>query len=65
MFDAKFNLVTCVWITVNFGTLKDYSLKINIKHQKVVFVTGTSSTMASTLSQKRLTIFCQKAQNFE
>ena len=34
-------------------------------YQKVVFVTGTSFKMASTLSQKCLTIFTKKAQNFE
>ena len=32
--------------------------------QTIVYVTETSSNMASTHSQKWLTIFCQKAQNF-
>ena len=34
-------------------------------HQKIVFVTGTSSKMVSTLSQNWLPIFSRKAQNFE
>ena len=34
-------------------------------HYEIVFVAGTSFKMASTLYQKWLTIFCQKAQNFE
>ena len=34
------------------------------QHQTIVLVTETSSKMASTLRQKMLTIFCQKAQNF-
>ena len=42
--------------------MKDDSL--SIKHRTIVYVTETSSKMASTLSQKYLTIFCQKAQNF-
>ena len=35
-----------------------------LKHRTVVYVTETSSKMASTISQKWLTMFCQKAQNF-
>ena len=35
-----------------------------LKHQTIVLVKGMSSKMASILSQKWLTIFCQKAQNF-
>ena len=35
-----------------------------VYHQTIVLVTETSSKMASTLCQKWLTIFCQKAQNF-
>ena len=40
-------------ITINLGTLKDCSLyyRLIFLHQKVVFVTGTSSKMASTLSK--------------
>ena len=37
---------------------------INILASKIVYVTETYSKMASTLSKKWLTIFCQKAQNF-
>ena len=48
----------------NFWTLKDGSLELIFYHQKIVSVTETSSKMASTLCQKMLTIFCQKAQNF-
>ena len=38
--------------------------RLILKHQTIVLVTGMSSKMASILSQKWLTIFCQKAQNF-
>ena len=34
------------------------------KHQTTVSVTETCFKMASTLCQKLLAIFCQKAQNF-
>ena len=47
--------------------MKDDSLSINDLASYNVYVTETSSKMASTLSQKWLTIFfffCQKAQNF-
>ena len=33
-------------------------------HRTIVYVTETSSKMVSTLTQKWLTIFCQKAHNF-
>ena len=42
------------------GTMKGDKLW----HRTVVFVIETSSKMASTLSQKWLTILCPKAQNF-
>ena len=38
--------------------------RLILKHQTIVLVTGMSSKMASIPSQKWLTIFCQKAQNF-
>ena len=38
--------------------------RLILEHQTVVLVTGMSSKMASILSQKWLTIFCQKVQNF-
>ena len=47
-----------------FGTIKDYSLSINALAPNNVYVTETSSKMASTLSQIWLPIFSQKAQNF-
>ena len=52
--------------TIIFGTMKDDSLSINTLalNNNIVHVTGTPSKMASTLSQKCLTIFCKKAQNF-
>ena len=39
--------------------------RLIIKHQSIVSAPETSPKMASTLCQKWLTIFCQKAQNFE
>ena len=50
---------------MNFGALKDIVFRLIFLYQKVVFVTGKSFKMALTLSQKWLTIFGQKAQNFE
>ena len=44
--------------------MKDDSLLINTLHRVIVYVTETSSRMASTLSQKWLNIFCQKPQTF-
>ena len=44
--------------------MKDDSLSINIQHRPVVFVTETSSKLASTISQKWLTIFAKKVQIF-
>ena len=64
MFCATFYLVTRGRTSVIFGTLKGDSLKLMFYHQSLVPVTETSSKMASTLCQKRLTILCQKAQNF-
>ena len=46
-----------------FGIMKDDSLLINILASNIVYDTENSSKMASTVSQKWLTIFCQKAQN--
>ena len=37
---------------------------LSFQHQTIVYVIETSSKMASTLSHKCLTIFCQTAQNF-
>ena len=56
-----------VWCNVTFNigyicrteTLKDASLLV--KHETIVSATKTSFKMASTLCQKWLTIFCQKA----
>ena len=48
--------------TLNFGTQKDDILHIN--HLAPNNYTETFSKMASTLYQKLLTIFCQKALNF-
>ena len=39
-------------ITVNFGTLKDASLLINIFHQTIILATETTSKMPLTLCQK-------------
>ena len=48
-----------------FGAMKDGSLSINtLASNNCFYVPETSSKMASTPSQKWLTIFCQKAQNF-
>ena len=38
--------------------------KLLFQHQTIVYVIKTSSKMVSKLSQKWLTIFCPKAQNF-
>ena len=51
-------------ITVIFGTLKDGSLLINTLASNIFLATETYSKMASTLCQKQLTPFCQKAQTF-
>ena len=44
--------------------MKDDILSINTLYRNVVYVTETSSKKASTVSQKWLTSFGQKAQNF-
>ena len=64
MFTATLNLVTRVGLPYFFGTLKDESLLINILVSNNCFSSETSSKMASTLCQKQLTLFCQKAQIF-
>ena len=61
MFRASFNLVTRFGL---FGTIKDDSLLISTLYHRefyraIVIATETSSKMASTLSQKRLTIFAK------
>ena len=38
--------------------------RLIVEHHTFVFVTETSSKMVSTLCQKWLTIFCQKAEKF-
>ena len=50
-------------ITVIFGTLKGGSLLIIFLHQTIVLDTGPSSKMASTICQKYMTPFPQKAEN--
>ena len=64
MFDAIFNLFILVGLPCFLEQLKFIVFQLVPYHQIIVYVTETSSRMASTLSQIKLTIFCQKAQNF-
>ena len=62
MFGDTFNLVTRVGLPYFLERWKMIVFKLIVQHQIIVLVTETSSKVASTLCQKWLTIFCQKAE---
>ena len=64
MFGANLNHSYVCRITVILIHWKMIVFKLLFSHQKIVYVIGSSSKRASELSQKRLSIFCQKAQSF-